>query len=189
LGLKTITFKVGGDDSGAIFDVFNLSGMDGQLETLRGILRKCKCNIQVAMDWDWAPHEGPLSVDSKGVPQWVFHNDKTTTDQKRLLSVFGKMGHGKIPVILTSYKLITPPDRHSGVGFEKEGIILEALDFIFWSDPQALSHELGHYAGYNGGPKQNKTHSSSNTNIMYYGIPNGGEPDEIYCTKVKRLAR
>jgi hypothetical protein len=55
LGLKTITFRVAGDRSGVLLDVFNLAGMDGLTDTVKDVLRKCPCHepVGVEFEWDW----------------------------------------------------------------------------------------------------------------------------------------
>ena len=186
LGLLTISFKVAGDSSGALFDVFNLSGMDAQIDTLKRVLSKCrKCgpDLKIEFVWDWALYDGPPNA------QWQWTAHRATADERLARGHWKRMGHRSIPALLTLFPLAMDGTAPSAITIEREGILLNAMDMYFYLHPQALAHEVGHYAGYRGGDAEDHQHQSQSKYIMHRGYPNGGEPDKDYCTKVLGLAK
>jgi hypothetical protein len=79
-----------------------------------------------------------------------------------------------------------------GIGRLGKGILLDAGPSSwrsFYIRHRVLAHELGHYAGYDGGDEDGKAHSSKKNNIMHPNDDDGGtDPDSNYCEKVLKLA-
>ncbi len=93
---------------------------------------------------------------------------------------------GAVPVFWTKHEIIGSKEKSAaGVGYHHKGII---LSFDHWFPIYTLlAHEVGHFAGYSGGDRDNGSHSSNPQNVMSYGP--GGDPDHDYCEKVIALAR
>jgi RHS repeat-associated protein len=178
LGLKTISFRFAGD---ALIDVFNLGEIDGQIDTVKTVLSKCKCqDVRVDYEWYWYWSTDQMPSDGK----WVFNRDHALAKK-----TWDKIGHAKIPVILTGRHIFALGGQDAGLTYTGEGTIMDTSLMSFYFNPRTLAHELGHYAGYVGDAPGH--HSSHKDNIMYPGdgVKNALNPDDEYCTKVLLLAK
>ncbi len=183
LGLRTLSFRFGGD---AEIEVFNLAGLDAQLDTLKRVVLQCKCD-DIAVDYDWFWRIGGWDLpDDDG--EWNLFSRGTTDDDRRMGLILDNMGHDKIPVWLTGFPVFYDRQRVDGVGYQRPGVVINVSQ-DFWAFPNILAHELGHVAGYDGGDIDGKSHSSKHSNIMYPFAGLGGSPDDTYCKKVAALAK
>jgi hypothetical protein len=56
-------------------------------------------------------------------------------------------------------------------------------------DPNTLSHELGHRAGYDKGDIDNNSHSSDRKNLMHPSSKAADTPDHCWCDKISKLLK
>jgi RHS repeat-associated protein len=185
--LKVITLKVAGDTSGILLDTFNLAGLEGQIQTLKDVLHKCKScdpDIQVIYTYDWTLYKGP--DDS----QWDMDWAGDLPDVKLAMDNWKKIhAKGGIPLLLTGFSIVYPDNKNiAGATSKGKGMLINAGQRSFYFRTTILAHELGHYAGYDGGDLDNKAHSSNKDNIMYMPWDRGTTPDDVYCQKVLSLA-
>ncbi len=158
LGLKTINFRVGGP---AEVDVFNLGGLDHEMEVLRRVMAMCHCeDIQISYEWYWVIY-GWEQPDHDSYNTTAARN---SADDLLLKRTFATMGNDKIPIWLTYLPIHGSRKEYVGLGYP-DGILMR-VGYDFYFHPNLLAHELGHAAGYNGGNIDSVIHSSDPWNIM-----------------------
>ena len=97
-------------------------------------------------------------------------------------------------VILTDLPIFLAGDEKVGATYPHMGIIINANTTEFYSGPNTLAHELGHFAGYKGNTADG-VHSSDPANVMYDAKHRAEMPsmvghlDADYCKKVLPLAK
>jgi len=179
LGLKTISFKIGFDDTAAGDYANLLSIFDSNINGLKKKLAQCclqfriGCGTQLSARVDWTvPRPPPKGGYTPG--NWAD-------------GLKGISGSG-IPVLFTNLQVPGNPGTVADSA-PKAGILWNPSggdpgDFV-------LSHELGHVGGYENSNNPTDIHHSPNaTDLMNQVIPNaGGNVDLCYCKRVASLAK